>query len=105
MARALRIHISGAWHHVTARGNERRAIFRGEADLARMLAVLGEMAERFRVQIHGYVLMENHYHLIIETPEGNLSRAMQWLNGAYSTWFNRRHRRSGHLMQYSCEEG
>ncbi len=99
MARALRIHIPGAWYHVTARGNERRAIFRREADYARMISILGEAATRFALRVHGYVLMENHYHLILEAPEGNLSRAMQWLNVSYSTWFNRRHRRIGHLFQ------
>ena len=99
MARAPRIHIPGAWYHVTARGNERRAIFRGDEDYEWMVAAIGEMVTRHRVRLHGYVLMENHYHLIVETPEENLSRAMQWLNVSYSTWFNRRHRRSGHLFQ------
>jgi REP element-mobilizing transposase RayT len=99
MARPLRIEIPGAWYHVTARGNERRPIFRGDRDLARFIELLEEMVERYRVRLHGYVLMTNHYHLIVETPGGNLSRAMQWLNVSYSTWFNRRHRRSGHLFQ------
>jgi REP element-mobilizing transposase RayT len=99
MARPLRVEIPGAWYHVTARGNERRAIFRNERDFARMLEILEEMTGRFRLRLHGYVLMTNHYHLVAETPEGNLSRAMQWLNVSYSTWFNRRHRRSGHLFQ------
>jgi REP element-mobilizing transposase RayT len=95
----LRIDIPGAWHHVTARGNERRSIFRGDRDFARFLEIIEEMVVRFRPRLHGYVLMTNHYHLILETREGNLSRAMQWLNVSYSTWFNRRHRRSGHLFQ------
>jgi REP element-mobilizing transposase RayT len=64
-----------------------------------MILILEETIARFRLRLHGYVLMENHYHLILETPEGNLSRAMQWLNVRYSTWFNRRHRRIGHLFQ------
>ena len=55
--------------------------------------------ERFRVRLHAYVLMENHYHLLAQTPEANLSPAMQWLNGTYTGWFNRRHRRAGHLLQ------
>jgi REP element-mobilizing transposase RayT len=84
---------------VTARGNERRAIFRSEGDYAQMIVILQETIARFGLRIHGYVLMENHYHLILETPGGNLSRAMQWFNVRYSTWFNRRHRRSGHLFQ------
>ena len=99
MARAPTIHIPGAWYHVTARGNERRAIFRGEGDYARMVLTLEQTIARFGLRLHGYVLMENHYHLILEAPEGNLSRAMQWLNVSYSVWFNRRHRRIGHLFQ------
>src|SRR5580698_82345 len=99
MARAARIHVPGAWYHVTARGNERRAIFRAEADYAHLVLIIEEAVGRFGLRLHGYVLMQNHYHLILETPEANLSRAMQWLNVSYSTWFNRRHRRSGHLFQ------
>ena len=99
MARPPRIEIPGAWHHVTTRGNERRPIFRGDCDLGRFVEILEETVGRFRLRLHGYVLMSNHYHLIVETPDANLSRAMQWLNVSYSTWFNRRHRRSGHLFQ------
>jgi len=99
MARSPRIHIPGAWYHVTARGNERRAIFRGDGDYARMVLIIEDTIARFGLRLHGYVLMENHYHLILEAPEANLSRAMQWLNVRYSTWFNRRHRRIGHLFQ------
>lgn len=99
MARAPRIHIPGAWYHVTSRGNERRAIFRAEGDYAHMVRILEETVDRFRLRLHGYVLMENHYHLVLECPEGNLSRAMQWLNLSYSAWFNRRHRRIGHLFE------
>ena len=99
MARAPRIHIPGAWYHVTARGNEWRAIFRAQGDYAQMISILEQTIARFGLRLHGYVLMENHYHMILETPEGNLSRAMQWLNVSYSTWFNRRHRRIGHLFQ------
>ena len=93
MARAARIHVPGAWYHVTARGNERRAIFRTEADYAHLILIIEEAVGRFGLRLHGYVLMQNHYHLILETPEANLSRAMQWLNVSYSTWFNRRHRK------------
>ena len=99
MARPLRIYVPGAWYHVTARGNERRDIFRDEGDRERFLAQLGATVERYRVRLYGYVLMNNHYHLILEPSEGNLSRAMQWLNVSYSQWFNRRHGRSGHLLQ------
>jgi len=99
MARPLRISFPGAWYHVTSRGQERRPIFLEDRDREHFLEVLDEMVSRFRVQVHAYVLMDNHYHLIVETPEANLSRAIQWLNVSYAAWFNCRHRRSGHLMQ------
>ncbi|MFH0908835.1 MAG: transposase [bacterium] len=84
---------------MTARGLERTSIFRDDRDRMRMLELLEEMVERYGVRIHAFVLMSNHYHLLVETPEGNLSRAMQWLNVGYSVWFNRRHRRCGSLFQ------
>lgn len=99
MARPLRIEFPGAWHHVMARGNERRAIFRDDADRRWLLALLGECCSRFRLRVHGYVLMPNHYHFILETGDLGLSRAMHWLGVSYTVWFNRRHRRSGHLFQ------
>jgi len=99
MARPLRIEVAGACYHVTARGNERRAIFRDDRDRQRFLELLEQVAERFRVTIHAYVLMSNHYHLLLQTGEANLSRAMQWLGVSYTVGFNRRHRRSGHLFQ------
>ena len=99
MARALRIERPGGRYHATARGNERRDIFRDDSDRFHFLELLGELSERFGVRVHAYVLMDNHYHLLLETPEANLSRAMQWLNGSYCIWFNPRHRRNGHLLQ------
>jgi REP element-mobilizing transposase RayT len=99
MARPLRIERPGAWYHVTARGNERRPIYLDDGDRRRFCEVLGETVERFRWALHAYVLMDNHFHLLLETPEANLSRAMQWLNVSYSVWFNRRHGRAGHLFQ------
>jgi putative transposase len=99
MARALRIERAGGRYHVTARGNERKDIFRDDADHFHFLELLGELAERFGLRVHAYVLMDNHYHLLAETPEANLSRAMQWLNASYCIWFNQRHRRQGHLLQ------
>lgn len=99
MARALRIERPGGRYHGTARGNERKDIFRDETDHVHFLELLGELGERYGVRVHAYVLMDNHYHLMLETPEANLSRAMHWLNAGYSVWFNRRHRRSGHLFQ------
>jgi REP element-mobilizing transposase RayT len=99
MARPLRIEKPGGWYHVSARGNERKAIFRDDRDRRHFLEVLAEMVARFRVRLHGYVLMDNHYHLLLELIEPNLSRAVQWLNVSYSIWFNHRHGRSGHLFQ------
>ena len=99
MARPLRIERAGGWYHVTARGNERKAICREARDWHHFLELLGEMVEQFRVRVHAYVLMNNHYHLMMELREANLSRAVQWLNVSYSVWHNRRHGRSGHLFQ------
>jgi len=99
MARPLRWERPGARYHVTARGNERRAIFRDAADRQHFISLLAELPERFGTCLHAYVLMPNHYHLLLETPEANLSRVGQWLNVSYSVWFNRRHQRSGHLFQ------
>jgi len=99
MARPLRIERAGGWYHVTSRGNERKAIFRDDRDRRHFLELLAEVVERFRIRLHVYVLMGNHYHLVLELAEANLSRATQWLNLSYSVWFNRRHGRSGHLFQ------
>lgn len=99
MARAIRINVAGGWYHVTSRGTERRVIYDGDREYGHCLELLGEMRERFRLRIHAYVLMPNHYHLLIETPEANLSQAMQWLNTSYGMWYNRRHGRVGPLMQ------
>jgi REP element-mobilizing transposase RayT len=97
MARALRIDFSGAVHHVTSRGNERRPIFVDDRDREMFLHYLGRAVIRFKWSLAAYVLMTNHFHLVVQTPEPNLSRGMQWLNTAYVGWFNRRHERSGHL--------
>ena len=99
MAGPLRIERPGGWYHLTARGNERRPLFRDDRDRQHFCQLLAEMVDRFHVRLHGYVLMDNHYHLILELREANLSRAAQWLNLSYSVWFNRRHGRSGHLFQ------
>jgi len=99
MARPIRIEFEGAIYHVTARGNERREIFRSDDDRALFLATLQECVEENGLALHAWCLMPNHYHLIIETPRGNLSRAIGWLQTTYTVRFNRRHRRSGHLFQ------
>jgi REP element-mobilizing transposase RayT len=97
MARALRTDFPGAVHHVTSRGNERRPIFVDDCDREMFLQFLGQAVARFRWSVTAYVLMTNHFHLLIQTPEPNLSRGMHWLNTAYVVWFNRRYERSGHL--------
>ena len=99
MSRPLRIQIEDGWYHVTSRGTERRVIFTDDRERKHFLELLEQLRERYRIIIHSYVLMANHYHLIVETPEGNLSAGMQWLNTSYSMWFNRRHDRVGPLLQ------
>jgi putative transposase len=99
VARALRIERPDGRYHVTARGNERKSIFRDDRDRAHFLDLLEELSPRHGLQVHAFVLMDNHYHLMLQTPEANLSRTMQWLNVSYGVWFNRRHGRSGHLFQ------
>lgn len=99
MARPLRISYAGAVYHVTARGNERKAVVRDDDDRKRFVWTLAEMVEQYRVVCHAWVLMDNHYHLVLETPDANLSLAIRHLNGVYTQAFNRRHERVGHLFQ------
>ncbi len=99
MARPLRIDVKDGWYHVTARGHNRQPIFFNDADRRHFLELLEEMVQRHGVEVHAYVLMSNHYHLLARTPQANLSTAIQWLNVAYSIWWNRRHQRSGHVFQ------
>jgi REP element-mobilizing transposase RayT len=99
MARPLRLERPGAWYHVSGRGVERRAIFRDDRDRRRWLALIAEAVPMFRWLVHGYVLMDNHYHLILQIQETNLSRGMQWFQTSYSMAFNRRHGRVGPLVQ------
>ena len=99
MARPLRIEYSGAIYHVTARGNARGDIYLQDRDRTAFLELLGKVCGRYRWSCYAYCLMTNHYHLILETAEPNLSRGMRQLNGSYSQTFNRHHRRVGHLFQ------
>ena len=99
MARPLRLQFPGGIYHVTARGNDRRPIFEDDDDCARFLIVLASIVARYHVLCHAYCLMGNHYHLLLETPEANLSLAMRQLNGVYAQRFNRQHDRGGHLLQ------
>jgi REP element-mobilizing transposase RayT len=99
MARPLRLEYPGALWHVTSRGNARGSIFSDDADRKAFLDVLAHVVEIFRWELHAYVLMGNHYHLLVATPEPNLSRGMRQVNGIYTQRFNRRHARTGHVMQ------
>jgi len=99
MARALRIEYPGPLYHVTARGNAQQDIFLGDEDRQQFLAVLSRVVSRFHLLLHAYCLMDNHFHLLVETPEANLSEAIRQLNGVYTQAFNRRHQRVGHVLQ------
>lgn len=99
MARPLRIEYPGGLYHVTSRGNARQPIFKDDEDRGRFLGILALVNRRYHWICHAYCLMNNHYHLVIETPEGNLARGMRQLNGVYTQSYNRRHRRVGHLLQ------
>lgn len=99
MARQLRLEYPGALYHVTARGNERQTIFQDETDRQHFLKLFGHEILQQRWRCYAYCLMDNHYHLLLETPEPNLSRGMRRLNGSYTQRFNWRHHRVGHLLQ------
>lgn len=99
MARPLRITYPGAFYHITSRGNERKAIFKSNRDREKFLTYLESAVLRYDAVIHAYCLMDNHYHLLLETPSGNLSQIMRHINGAYTTYFNVKRARAGHLFQ------
>jgi putative transposase len=99
VARPLRIEYEGAFYHVTARGNEKKSIFLSRADYEKFLANLKDAALRFSVVVHCFVLMGNHYHLLVETPRANLSAFMHTIQSGYTTYFNKKRNRSGHLFQ------
>ena len=99
MARPLRIVFPGAFYHITSRGNEQRVIFKSQRDRKKFLSYLESATQRYDALIHAYCLMDNHYHLLIETPSGNLPQIMRHINGAYTTYFNVKRKRSGHLLQ------
>ncbi|MCK4810045.1 MAG: transposase [Candidatus Omnitrophica bacterium] len=99
MARPLRIEYPGAFYHVIARGNEKREIFSSESNLERFLEYLAKAYRRYKIKVHAYCLMHNHYHLLVETPYGNLSRSMQYINSSYTTYYNVAKKRVGHLFQ------
>jgi REP element-mobilizing transposase RayT len=99
MSRPLRLDHAGALWHVTSRGNERHDVFLDDEDRREFLRFLGRSVELFGWKLHAWVLMGNHYHLLVGTPEATLSRGMRQLNGDYAQHFNRRHGRDGHVFQ------
>lgn len=99
MARPLRLEFAGALYHLTSRGDGQEDIFIRDDDRLSFLVVLGEVCERFNWTVHAYCLMGNHYHLLVETPDGNLAKGMRQLNGVYTQRFNREHHRVGHVFQ------
>lgn len=99
MGRPLRIEYPGAFYHVTSRGNEKKDVFKSQKDREKFLSYLESATERYGAAVHAYCLMSNHYHLLMETPEGNLSQIMRHINGAYTNYFNTKRKRAGHLFQ------
>jgi REP element-mobilizing transposase RayT len=99
VARPLRIEYAGAVYHVTSRGNEKKPVFKDDSDREWFLLTLLRVNKRYNWICHAYCLMNNHYHLLIETPDGNLALGMRQLNGVYTQTFNKRHKRTGHLFQ------
>ena len=99
MARPIRIEYEGAVYHVTMRGNERKPLFKTDADRERFLEALSDSIERYSIRLYLYTLMQNHTHFVLATPCSNLSRFMQRFQTAYTVYYNKRHRRSGHLTQ------
>lgn len=99
MGRPLRIEYPGAFYHVTSRGNEQKDVFKSQKDREKFLSYLESATERYSAVIHAYCLLSNHYHILLETPAGNLSQIMRHINGAYTIYFNIKRKRAGHLFQ------
>ena len=98
MSRPWRIEYEGALCHLLSRGNERSDIFMSDKDRSSFLDAVGEMSERFAIDVFAYVLMDNHYRLLFRTRRANLKKAMQWVGTTYTQRFNRQHFQSGHLF-------
>ncbi len=99
MARPLRIEFSGALYHITSRGDGREDIYLDKEDRDTYMIVLAEVCDLFNWSVHSWCQMTNHYHLLVETPDANLSKGMRYLNGIYTQRFNRKHLRVGHVYQ------
>ena len=98
MARKLRVEYPGALYHVMSRGDHGDPLFEDDRDRERFVETLGEAALKTGWQVHAHCLMSNHFHLVVETPQGNLAAGMKWLLGTYTGRFNRRHKLFGHLF-------
>ena len=103
MARKLRVEYPGAIYHVMNRGDRREEIFKDDKDRERFLETLGEVSVKTRWQVHACCLIGNHFHLVVETPQGNLVAGMKWFVGRYTSRFNRRHKLFGHLFSGRCK--
>lgn len=99
MARRLRIHVPDGWYHVMSRGNGGELIYRTDEDRRRFLGLVSELPARFGTEVHGFVLMDNHYHLLLRCRRADLSETLRWLQTAYAIRFNWAHRRRGHVFQ------
>ena len=98
MARKLRIEYPGAIYHVMNRGDRRQAIVKDDTDRELFFNTLTEVCDKTCWQVHAYCLMDNHFHLVLETPDANLVAGMKWFLGTYTSRFNRRHKEFGHLF-------
>ncbi|NOX76365.1 MAG: transposase [Gammaproteobacteria bacterium] len=99
MARPLRIELAGGIYHITSRGDRREDIYDNDEDREKWLKIFGDVCERFNWCCHAYCLMDNHYHIVVETADKNLSKGMRQLNGVYTQYYNRQHNRVGHVFQ------
>ena len=99
MARRLRIHVVDGWYHVMSRGNGGEALYRADTDRRRFLGLVAELPERFGTEVHAFVLMDNHYHLLVRCRRTDVSETLRWLQTAYALRFNWAHRRRGHVFQ------
>ena len=99
MARPLRLEFPGAIYHLTSRGDRKEPIYEDDNDRLQWLDVLSRACERYNWRVYAYCLMDNHYHVLLETADGNLSKGMRHLNGVYTQYFNRQHNRVGHVFQ------
>jgi REP element-mobilizing transposase RayT len=99
MARPLRLELAGGLYHVTSRGDRREDIYLDDADRMAWLEIFTQTSKRFNWVCHAWCLMDNHYHIVVETIEGNLAQGMRHLNGVYTQTFNRTHKRVGHVFQ------